>query len=122
MVLGKALNRIINVFTGLFAIATLVLMLVWYLNRALDSLLLPESAVLTVERFRNYFTLATIFLAGIEFTLKRNIVFAIIFAVIVVAVAAFMIYADVSLIEEAKKKAAEMLDPETTAAVLRLAV
>ena len=122
MVLGKALNRIINVFTGLFAIATLVLMLVWYLNRALDSLLLPVSAVLTVERFRNYFTLATIFLAGIEFTLKRNIVFAIIFAVIVVAVAAFMIYADVSLIEEAKKKAAEMLDPETTAAVLRLAV
>lgn len=122
MVIGKALNRIINVFTGLFAIATLVLMLVWYLNRALDSLLLPESAVLTVERFRNYFTLATIFLAGIEFTLKRNIVFATIFAVIVVAVAAFMIYADVSLIEEAKKKAAEMLDPETTAAVLRLAV
>ncbi len=120
MILGKALNRIINVFTGLFAIATLVLMLVWYLNRALDNLLLPESALLTVERFRNYFTLATIFLAGIEFTLKRNVVFAIIFAVIVVAVAAFMIYADVSLIEEAKKKAAEMLDPNAAAVIVRI--
>ena len=49
-----------------------------------------------MERFRNYFTLATIFCAGIEFTLKRNVILAVVFAVIVVAVAAFMIYSDVT--------------------------
>ncbi len=96
MVLGRALNKIVNVFTGLFAIATLVLMLVWYINNACGGFM-PASAVLTVERFRNYFMLATIFCAGVEFTLKRGLVLFIIFAVIVVAVAVFMIYTDVTV-------------------------
>ena len=95
MIIGKYLNKVINIFTGTFAIATLVLMLVWYINNSFGGFM-PESAVLTVERFRNYFTLATIFCAGIEFTLKRNVILAVVFAVIVVAVAAFMIYSDVT--------------------------
>ena len=97
MVIGKYINKVINIFTGLFAIATLVLMLVWYVNNTFD--FMPASAVLTVERFRNYFTLATVFCGGIEFTLKRNIILAIVFAVIVIAVASFMIYGDVTMIE-----------------------
>lgn len=93
MIVGRLLNKIINIFTGLFAITTLVLMLVWYINHAFGGFL-PASALSTVERLRNYFTLGTIFCAGIEFTLKRNVVFAAIFACIVVAVAVFMLYSD----------------------------
>ncbi len=96
MIIGRVLNKVINIFTGLFAIATLVLMLVWYINSAIGGFL-PPSAVTTVERFRNYFTLATVFCAGIEFTLKRNVAFAAVFACVVVAVAAFMIYTDVAV-------------------------
>ncbi|MCH5350754.1 MAG: hypothetical protein J1F39_02145 [Clostridiales bacterium] len=97
MIVGRLLNKIINIFTGLFAISTLILMLVSYINSYTNVLVLAgEGVAETVERFRNYFTLATIFCAGIEFTLKRNIILAIIFACIVVAVAAFMIYTDVT--------------------------
>lgn len=96
MIIGRLLNKIINIFTGLFAIATLVLMLVWYINYAVGGFLTP-SAALTVERVRNYFTLATVFCGGVEFTLKRNLIFAIVFACIVAAVAAFMIYYDVTV-------------------------
>ncbi|MCH5160653.1 MAG: hypothetical protein J1G04_01335 [Clostridiales bacterium] len=96
MIIGRLLNKIINIFTGLFAIATLVLMLVWYINHSLP--ILPYDAVVTVERFRNYCTLATVFCGGIEFTLKRNVIAAIIFALIVAAVAIFMVYSDVSVI------------------------
>lgn len=96
MVVGRVLNKFINIFTGLFAIATLILMLVWYINNAFGGFL-PASAVHSVEVARNYLTLATIFCAGIEFTLKRSAVFAVIFACIVVAVAIFMIYSDVKV-------------------------
>ncbi len=96
MIVGRLLNKIINIFTGLFAIATLVFMLVWYINNTFG--LLPANAVLTVERLRNYCTLATVFCGGIEFTLKRNAVVAIVFACIVVAVACFMVYSDVTMI------------------------
>lgn len=97
MIVGRLLNKVINIFTGLFAIATLVLMLVSYINSAFGSVILQGNALVTVERFRNYFTLATVFCAGIEFTLKRNVIFAVVFALIVVAVAAFMIYTDLAI-------------------------
>ncbi len=96
MIIGRLLNKIINIFTGLFAIATLVLMLVWYINNSIS--FLTASSLVTLERLRNYFMLATIFCAGTEFTLKRNLVVAIVFACIVAAVAAFMIYSDVSAV------------------------
>ena len=89
------LNKIINIFTGLFAIATLVLMLVWYINHSFP--ILTHDAVATVERCRNYCTLATVFCGGIEFTLKRNVILAIVFALIIAAVAIFMVYSDVSV-------------------------
>lgn len=99
MIVGRVINKIINVFTGLFAISTLVLMLVWYINNMSGGLILSaDGALTTVERLRNYFTLATIFCAGAEFTLKRNIILAAIFACVVVAVALFMIYADVTTV------------------------
>ena len=97
MIVGRLLNKVINIFTGLFAIATLVLMLVRYINSAFGGVILQGNALVTVERFRNYFTLATVFCAGIEFTLKRNVIFAVVFALIVVAVAAFMIYTDLAI-------------------------
>lgn len=93
MVVGKILNKFINVFTGLFGIATVVIMFVIYLNNALPVNFLGEKAI-TLAHLRNYFTLATVFCAGLEFTLKRNIILAIIFAAILVAVAAFMLYTD----------------------------
>ncbi len=97
MIVGRLINKVLNIFTGLFAISTLVLMLVWYINHVSGGLILSaDGALATVERLRNYFTLATIFCAGTEFTLKRNIILAIIFACIVVAVALFMIYTDVT--------------------------
>ncbi|MCH5157973.1 MAG: hypothetical protein J1F33_02130 [Clostridiales bacterium] len=102
MIVGRLLNKIINIFTGLFAIATLILMLVCYIHRYTHVLdLAGEGVYEKIERFRNYFTLATIFCAGIEFTLKRNIILAVIFACIVVAVAVFMIYTDVSYVPPA---------------------
>ncbi|MDE7463930.1 MAG: hypothetical protein K2M48_02775 [Clostridiales bacterium] len=97
MIIGRLLNKIINIFTGLFAISTLILMLVWYINSAVGGFLTPSSA-LTLERVRNYFMLATVFCAGSEFTLKRNLILAVVFACIVAAVAAFMIYSDITMI------------------------
>ncbi|MCM1367658.1 MAG: hypothetical protein NC184_02455 [Roseburia sp.] len=95
MIAGRLLNKIINIFTGLFGMATLVLMLIVYLNNALGGII-PAATALSIGQARNYCTLATVFCAGIEFTLKRNVVAAVIFACIVVAVAVFMIYTDVS--------------------------
>lgn len=95
MIVGRAINKIINIFTGLFGIATLILMLVIYINNALP-VSLPAEAAFKIGMIRDYCTLATVFCAGLEFTLKRNVVFAAVFAAIIVAVAAFMIYTDVS--------------------------
>ena len=93
MVIGRFLNKFINIFTGLFGIATVIVMFIIYLNNALPINFLGEKAV-TLGHLRTYFTLATVFCAGLEFTLKRNIILAIIFAAILVAVAAFMLYID----------------------------
>ncbi|MCH5164858.1 MAG: hypothetical protein J1G01_00460 [Clostridiales bacterium] len=95
MIVGRLLNKIINIFTGLFGIATLVLMLVIYLNNAAGGII-SVSAAQSVARARNYFTLATVLCAGAEFTLKRNIIAAIIFAGVIAAVTVFMIYTDVA--------------------------
>lgn len=96
MIAGRVLNKVINIFTGLFGIATIILMLVCYINSALGGFL-PAHVIATIESGRNYSTLATVFCAGIEFTLKRNVVLAIVFACIVVAVAAFMLYTDLAI-------------------------
>ncbi len=98
MIIGKFFSGFLHVLTGIFAIATLILMLVWYINNAVGGILLQGDALSWVLRLKNYLTLATIFCAGIDFTLKRNIVFAIIFACIVVAVALFMVYTDVAIV------------------------
>ena len=34
MIVGRVVNKFINIFTGLFAISTIVLMLVWYINNS----------------------------------------------------------------------------------------
>lgn len=95
MISGRIINKGINIFTGLFGIATLILMLVIYINNSFP--VLPAAAALSIGRARNYCTLATVFCAGAEFTLKRNVVVALIFAGIIAAVAAFMIYTDVAV-------------------------
>lgn len=96
MIIGRVLNKFINIFTGLFAIATLILMLVIYINNAAGGHIFPATAAASIGNARNYCTLATVFCAGAEFTLKRNFILAIIFAAIIAAVAAFMIYTDVA--------------------------
>ncbi|MDE6029198.1 MAG: hypothetical protein K2F90_02615 [Clostridiales bacterium] len=93
MIVGKFINKFINVFTGLFGIATVVIMFVIYLNNALPINFLGDKAI-TLGHYRTYFTLVTVFCAGLEFTLKRNVFLAVIFAAIIVAVAAFMLYTD----------------------------
>ncbi|MDE7406278.1 MAG: hypothetical protein K2M89_05345 [Clostridiales bacterium] len=94
MIVGRVLNKFINVFTGLFGIATVVVMLLIYLNNMLPFL---GDKANTLGLWRTYLTLATVFCAGLEFTLKRNIILAVIFAAIIVAVAAFMLYSDFGL-------------------------
>ena len=96
MVVGRLLNKVSNIFTGLFGIATLILMLIVYINNAAGGHLLPAVAAINIGSARNYCTLATVFCAGAEFTLKRNVIFAVVFAGIIVAVAAFMIYTDLA--------------------------
>lgn len=93
MVVGKALNKIINIFTGLFGIATVVVMFIICLNNALPINFLGDKAI-SLGYARTYLTLATVMCAGLEFTLKRGLILAIIFAAILVAVAAFMLYTD----------------------------
>ena len=95
MIVGRLLNKVINIFTGLFGIATLILMLIVYLNNAVGGLI-PAAAAIQIGSARNYCTLATVFCAGVEFTLKRNVILAIVFAGIIVAVAVFMIYTDLA--------------------------
>lgn len=93
MIVGRVLNKFINVFTGLFGIATVVIMFIIYLNNALPINFLGEKAI-TLGRWQTYLTLATVFCAGLEFTLKRNVILAVIFAAIIVAVAALVLYTD----------------------------
>lgn len=95
MIVGKALNKIINIFTGMFGIATLILMLITYIQNALPFQVVPAQAAINIGIACHYCTLGTVFCAGLEFTLRRGIVLAIIFAAIIVAVAAFMVYTDV---------------------------
>lgn len=95
MIVGRLLNKVINIFTGLFGIATIILMLIVYINNAMGGII-PADAALSIGSARNYCTLATVLCAGIEFTLKRNVILAIVFAGIIVAVAVFMIYTDVA--------------------------
>lgn len=97
MVVGRMINKVINIFTGIFGIATLILMLVVYLNNALGGII-PADTAQTIAKVRDYTTLATVFCAGIEFTLKRNIILAVIFAGIVVAAAVLMVYTDLSML------------------------
>ena len=96
MIVGRLLNKVINIFTGLFGIATLILMIVIYVNNAEGGHIIPAAAAVSIGSARNYCTLATVFCAGAEFTLKRNIILAVVFAGILVAVAAFMIYTDLA--------------------------
>lgn len=96
MIVGRVLNKFINVFTGLFGIATVVLMLVIYINSAVPVNFLGEKAIM-LGNLKDYFMLATVFCAGLEFTLKRNIILAVIFAAIVIATAVFMLYIDFSV-------------------------
>lgn len=96
MIVGRLLNKFINIFTGLFGIATVIVMFIIYLNNALPVNFLGDKAV-TLGHFRTYLTLATVFCAGLEFTLKRNIILSIVFAAIIVAVAAFMLYTDFAM-------------------------
>lgn len=91
MIVGRAINKIINIFTGLFGIATVVLLLVIYLNNSIGGII-PADALNSIVMAKDYCTLGTVFCAGLEFTLKRNIVLAAIFAAILVAVGAFMLY------------------------------
>lgn len=97
MIVGKVLNKFINVFTGVFGIAALICMLVIYINNVAGGTVLPIEAALSLGTARNYLMLATVFCAGAEFTLKRNLILAIIFAAIVVGVAVFMVYTDVAM-------------------------
>ena len=94
MIVGRLINKVINIFTGIFGMATLVLMLVIYLNNVVG--LIPAATAQYIGLARNYATLATVFCAGVEFTLKRNVIFAVVFAAIIVAVAAFMLYTDLA--------------------------
>ncbi|MDE7164919.1 MAG: hypothetical protein K2O04_05815 [Clostridiales bacterium] len=97
MVVGRIINKFINIFTGLFGIATVVIMLIIYINNALPVSFLGETAI-TLGHLKNYFTLATVFCAGLEFTLKRNVILAIVFAAILVGAGAFMLYTDFGLL------------------------
>lgn len=93
MIAGRLINKVINIFTGLFGIATLILMLIIYINNGLGNFI-PNDTIMHISVARDYTTLATVFCAGVEFTLKRNVILAIVFAGIVVAVAVFMLYTD----------------------------
>lgn len=93
MIVGRLLNKFINIFTGLFGMATVVIMFVIALNNMLPINFLGEKAI-TLGYLRTYFTLATVLCAGLEFTLKRNLILAVIFAAIIVAVAAMTLYSD----------------------------
>lgn len=96
MIVGRILNKFVNVFTGLFGIASVIMMLLLYINTAAGGLVLLDKAP-TILQLRNYFTLATVFCAGLEFTLKRNIFLAVIFAVIVAAAFVLMLYTDFAI-------------------------
>lgn len=95
MVVGRLINKVINIFTGIFGIATLILMLIIYLNNGLGGFI-PSDIIQNIATARDYTTLATVFCAGVEFTLKRNVILAVIFAGIVIAVAVFMLYTDLA--------------------------
>ena len=93
MIAGRLLNKVINIFTGLFGMATVVVMFILALNNMLPVNFLGEKAI-SLGFARTYLTLATVLCAGLEFTLKRNVILAVIFAAIIVAVAAMTLYAD----------------------------
>ncbi len=94
MIVGRIINKFINIFTGLFGIATVVLMLIIYINNSIPGPLVPVDIVKNIANAKDYCALATVFCAGLEFTLKRNIILAVVFAAIIAAVFAFMTYSN----------------------------
>ena len=93
MIVGRLLNKFINIFTGLFGMATVLVMFVLALNNLLPVNFLGEKAI-SLGYMRTYFTLATVLCAGLEFTLKRNVIFAAVFAAILIAVVVMTLYVD----------------------------
>lgn len=90
MIIGRPIAKVIDYITGLCAMATLVLMLIYYINASWS--ILPTSAMLSIIRWKDILTLATLLLASVEFALRRNVILFIIFAVIIVAVSVFVFY------------------------------
>lgn len=97
MIIGRLLNKIINVFTGLFGIATIILMLIISIYNFMPSFIASQDAIRNIILARDICTLATVFCAGTEFTLRRNVILAVIFAVIIIAVAAFVLYTNLNI-------------------------
>lgn len=96
MVIGRIINKFINIFTTLFGIATVLLLLLLAINNASPIHFLGGVAEALTE-IKNYLALATVFCSALEFTLKRNIILAIIFAVILAGTVALLMYTEFAI-------------------------
>lgn len=92
MIIAKPITKILGFLAGLSAMATLVLLLLWYIGNSVS--FLPDAALQNIAHWRDYFTIGTLLLAGLQFALNRNIIFAIILVAIIAGVLAFMIYSN----------------------------
>lgn len=106
MIIGRPIAKILNILAGLLGIATIILMLVKYVDIALPFNVLPEATLVTIETIITYTTWGTLFCCGLAFTLKRNVIFAAVFLVIIIATLALMVYCDVINLDIFKEGAA----------------
>lgn len=112
MIIGRPIAMLLNILAGILGIATIILMLVKYINMALPINFLPADILAQIDSIIMYTTWGTLFCCGLSFTLKRNVIFAVVFLVIIIATLALMIYCDVidlDLIKNAIPDAAALL-------------
>ena len=79
MVLGRGLTKFFDIIGEILAVLTITLIAFLYINANFD-FITDASLINLLTRIREYMILATIIVVGLEFSVKRNFLFFLIFA------------------------------------------
>ena len=91
MLIGKSLTKVFDVLGEILAVLTITLIAFLYLN-ANFNFITDVSKIELLTTLREYMILGTIIIVGLEFSVKRNIVFFLIFVAIAAVAVVFSFF------------------------------
>jgi len=91
MVLGRGLTKFFDCIGEILAVLTITLIAFLYLN-ANFNFITDLSLIRTLTVIREYMILGTVIIVGLEFAVKRNILFFIIFAALAAVAVIFSFF------------------------------